>query len=180
MKKNILIVILIVMILLVGLFVLNKNIVNLDINNTNWNIYLDNLKTSIVYGSAFVPEKPETESNSIKAYDVLISKTGDYATWTLDIVNDGNVDAKISNLIKVQPNCISLQLPANHDDEKLVCSNLDYTITYTKNNKEVKISDIIKAKTTENITIKVGYNNSKNPKGEVQIVLFDTNLMFSK
>jgi hypothetical protein len=42
------------------------------------------------------------------------------------VVNNGDIDAKLANLIKVNPKCISLELPANTDDEKKVCQAGNY------------------------------------------------------
>jgi len=72
-------------------------------------------------------------------------------------------------------------LPAILDDEELVCSNLEYRVYYTKNNKEVKIADIIKAHTRENVTLKVGLNENipKDPERDVQVTLFDMTLVYN-
>ena len=71
--------------------------------NKNWKVYFSNLSTSVLHGAVYVPENPIIESTSLKAYDVLITKPGDYATYTFDIVNDGDYDAKLTSLIKVSP-----------------------------------------------------------------------------
>ena len=165
-------------------FVLLKNksyAFNNDINNKDWNIYFNNLKTSIVNGSAYVPESPIVEATSVKAYDVLISKRGDYATFTFDIINSGDIDAKLASFSKIEPKCISLALPANTLDEEIVCNNLEYKMYYTKNNEEVKINDIVKAHNKENITLKVGFSNSAETDiiDDVQITLYDMNLIYN-
>lgn len=167
--------------LILTVYVFNKSFINLNVKkDIQWDVYLDNLKESIVNGEAYVPDNPEIESTNIKAYDVLISKPGDYATWTVDIVNASNVDAKLVSLVQLNPICTSLEIPGNKDDEELVCDNLDYAITHTKTGKNLKISDVIKANKKENVTIKIGYHGEKSPNGEVQITLFDTKFEFAK
>ena len=181
MKRKIGLFVLIFLISIIG-FVIVKNNLKLNISKDSiWDVHFDNLKASVINGYTFVPESPEIESTTIKAYDVLISKSGDYATWTFDVVNNGDIDAKLANLIKVNPKCISLELPANTDDEKKVCNNLEYEIIYSKNNQTVKVSDIIKAHSKENITLKIGYNNPHEMlEGEVQITMFDMNFLYNK
>ena len=149
--------------------------------DSKWNVYLDNMKTSIINGNVFVPNSPEIENTTIKAYDVLISKKGDYATFTFDVVNGGDIDANLSSLIIIEPKCISLELPAISSDEELVCNNLEYKVYYTSNNKEVKVSDIIKAHTKENVTIKVGLNENvkEDLVSDVQVTLFDMTLVYN-
>ena len=181
MKKNI-IIIAVITFSLVGIFLGKEYIKPSSAKEDNiWNVYLDNMKSSVINGNVFVPSNPEIENTTVKAYDVLISKKGDYATFTFDVVNGGNIDANLSSLIKVEPKCISLELPANLSDEELVCNNLDYVIYYTNNNKEVKISDVIKAHTKENVTIKVGLNeNIKDDLvSDVQVTLFDMILVYN-
>ena len=180
MKKSIIILV-IILIITMGLIIINQSFALKDEKVDNWNIYFNNLKTSIINGSAFVPNEPEIESTSVMSYDVLISKRGDSAIFTFDVINDGNVDAKLDKLIKFDPKCVSLEIPENIEDESLVCNNLDYTLTYTKNNIKVMESDIIKAGSKENLTLKVGYkeNAIKEPTGDVQITLFDMRLVYS-
>ena len=182
MKKKIIIMV-IVFVGIIALILINNQSYALsdDIKEKDWNIYFGNLQTSIVNGSAYVPDGPELESTSIKAYDVLISKRGDYATFTFDIVNSGDIDAKLETFNKIEPKCISLSLPGNTEDEELVCRNLEYYMTYTKNNKAVSVNDIVKAHSKENITLKVGLSNNieSDPTNDVQITLFDTDLIFN-
>ena len=182
MKK---ILIALVLILGVGMGLVVGNIVNpKDIikSNKDFKIYFSNLTTSVLNGSVFVPEKPIVESTLINAYDVLITKPGDYATFTFDIINDGDYDAKLKQISKINPKCISLDIKENIEDEKLVCNNLEYKLFYTKTNKEIKLNDIIKSHSKENVTIKVGYIGDKllaSNEG-VQITLYDMDLKYNK
>ena len=175
-----------IIILILGIFsgLIIGNIINPKeiVKEKDFKIYFSNLTTSLLNGDVFVPEKPIIESTSLKAYDVLITKTGDYATYAFDIINDSDYDARLSSLIKVSPKCISLEIPENIDDENIVCNNLDYKLYYTNSNKEVKINDIIKSNTKENVTLKVGYNGNYhlNSKEGVQITLYDMNLKYDK
>lgn len=179
--------VLIIIVLIIGIFsgLVVGNIINpkeINIKEKDFKIYFSNLTTSILHGDVYVPEKPIVESTFLKAYDVLITKPGDYATYTFDIINDSDYDAKLSSLIKISPKCISLEIPENIEDENMVCNNLEYKLYYTNNNKEIKINDVIKSSSKENVTLKVGYvgNNSLNSKEGVQITLYDMNLKYNK
>ena len=181
MKKNVVMIIAVLVLSLIIIF-LGLRYIKFDGKKSSiWNVYLDNMKTSIINGSVYVPENPEIEATSVKAYDVLISKRGDFASFTFDVVNAGDINAKLSSLIKIEPKCISLELPAIESDEELVCSNLEYKVYYTKNNKEIKVSDEIKAHSKENVTIKVGLNENtgEDPKSDVQVTLFDMTLLYN-
>ncbi len=147
-----------------------------------WNVYFSNLTTSVLNGEVYVPETPNIKSTSLKAYDVLITKPGDYSTYTFDVVNDGDYDAKLTSLLKVSPICISLALPENKEDEELVCKNLEYRFYYSNTNKEVTVNDVLKAGTKEKVSVKVGYTGNKELSQEegVQITLYDMNLIYDK
>jgi len=180
MKKKVIFALIITFCLIVVIIGINFNR-NMKIDDIDWNIYFANLKTSIVNGNVFIPEDPVLEATSIKAYDVLVNKSGDYVTYTFDVINDGNVDATLESFIKTEPKCISLLLPANRQDEKKVCDNLIYSITYTDTNKKVLVSDVIKAKTKKNLTLKIEYiNNIKEQlAGDVQITFYDMTFVYN-
>ena len=179
MKKKILFVILI-LVLGIGITGLYFMYISPNVPVQNWSVYFSNLSTSVLNGTAEVPENPLIENTSLKSYDVLVSKSGDYATYTFDVVNDGSVDAKLENVIKVNPTCISLVIPADKEDEKIVCNNLEYSVTYTKNGKQVKVDDVIKAHSKENLTLKIGYKSGySNPHHDVQIVLYDMTFVYN-
>ena len=182
MKKNVLTIVLVITLSLIVIILGNRSFAFETNGNNIWNVYLNNIKTVNVNGDAFVPYEPEIEGFNIKAFDVIVSKKGDYATFTFDIVNAGTIDAKLVNLTKIEPKCISLEIPENVTDEELVCNNLEYNYYYTKNNKEVNINDIIKVNTKENVTLKVGLKSNiiDEPVGDVQITLFDSTFGYNK
>ncbi len=180
MKKYVLTIIIVVF--LITFVILGKSLLNQGIvlDDKNWNVYFSNLKTSIMNGEVFVPDGPSLESTSILAYDVLISKPGDYATYTFDIINDGDYDASLNTLTKIDANCISLAIPENTMDEELACSNLEYKIFYTKDGSLVKENDIIKAHSKKNVSLIVGVSNDiQGITDDVQITLFDTTFVYN-
>ena len=178
MKKNVIKIIVVIVFVLIIVFVGKRYLLH-DSIDKKWDIHFDNLKASIINGSVFVPVEPEIDVTSVKAYDVLISKRGDFANFTFDVVNAGDIDATLSSFVKLEPKCISLELPAITSDEELVCNNLEYKLFYTKNNQEVKIADKLQAHSSENITLKVGLSkNSDNPQSDVQVTLYDMTLIY--
>lgn len=161
-------------------FIYIKN--NNELDSKNWNVYFANLRTSIISGEALVPEEPVLESTSIKSYDVLLSKPGDYAVYNFDVVNSGSFDASLDSLIKISPICTSLAYPPILEDEQLVCDNLEYTLTYTETGEEVSISDILAAGEKKNIILKIGYdaNALEIPSESVQITTLDLSMIYNQ
>ena len=143
-------------------------------------VYFSNIQTSIINGKAFVPNKPETESTKVKSYDVIVSKPGDYAIFNFDVLNNTSFDVSLISLLKKDPKCISLELPANTKDEIEVCNNLEYTLSYSDSGREVLKNDVLPANSSKNITLKIGYSKDVNyiPSGDVQVTLYDMNLVY--
>ena len=182
MKKSTYIIIIVFVIAVVGTFFISESYAFQKVDEfPGWNVYFSNLKTSIINGNIFVPDKPEIEKNKIKAYDVIVSKSGDYATYQFDIINSGDFDVKIYSLVKIEPKCTSLSIPAISSDEKLVCDNLEYKIFYTDNGKELQLGDMLKANEKINITLKIGFKtpNNQNPTDDVQITLYDFSVLYN-
>ena len=177
MKKRIYILFLILIIVFfIGLYIYNNNI--LSDANKKYNVILSNMHASVI-NEAYVPNNPVIESTFIKASDVLITKPGDYAIYAFDVENKGDTDVVLKKINKINPKCISLNLPEIKKDSDLVCNNLEYKLYYTKNNQEVKLNDILKINTKENITIKIGYNGKSLESTEgVQVTLYDMNLLY--
>ena len=177
MKKSTIIIVAIFVSAMVIAFRLNQSYALSDPDEyKKWDVYFSNMKVSDSNGNVYVPEMPEVDLVEVKAYDVIISGPNDYVTHTFDIVNDGDVAARISSIIKEKPKCVSIELPENIEDAELVCKNLEYKYYYTDSKKEVTKNDIIEPHTKRNVTILVGIKSSSNIElnSEVQVILYDS------
>ena len=180
MKKSTYAIITVFVLAVLVTFFINRSYAFNNKVEEKWNVYFSNFKEIKKSENVFVPENPKVESTGIQPYDVIVSGSDDYFTFSFDAVNDGNVNAIINSIIKEEPQCISLELPANKEDESQVCNNLEYKMFYTDSNEEVKLNDSLKANTKKNITVTVGLdkNSDINLVGDVQIVLFDTDFIY--
>ena len=179
MKKNVMITVVVLIFSLVGI-ILSGQSYAIDVKENNWSINFNNL-TSSIKGNPLIPENPSLEVTSIKAFDILLEDINDSVSYSFDIINEGSMDAKLSVISKVEPKCISLEIPGYTEDEEMVCNNLEYKFVYTKNDKELAVGDIIKANSKENITLKVKVNNVFDElKGHVQVTFYDTNFIFDQ
>ena len=136
-------------------FTRRLQIVNLaKINNTNWDIHFENLvKVPNSSGDAAVVVSEPTISEGrtvISGLDVTMNKPGDYVTYTFDIVNAGDLDAKLYNYIKSSPVCS----PSNS-----ICDSVIYTLKYTNGN-EIKASDTLKVNERKNVTMTIKLDNT--------------------
>ena len=86
---------------------------NLNINGTanvtasSWSVHFANLTNVVRNGTAVEQTAPTIKSGqtSIGDYSVDFYTPGDSITYTFDVVNDGDYDAKISVLTKGTPTC---------------------------------------------------------------------------
>ena len=124
----------------------------LNINGTayldaaKWGIKFENLSSPTKIGSATTTgaaKIEEAKSASITGINVSLSTPGDKVTYTVDLVNEGTINAKIDNI------------------EKTVLTSeqqryLTFKVT-DKNGNEVSEGDILSAGETRNLTITIEF-----------------------
>ena len=124
------------------------------ISNTNWDIHFENLQknASLTTSSVEIISEPSisTGRTIISGFDANFAKPGDKVTYTFDIVNAGDLDAKLYNYVKSAPICE----PSNS-----ICNSIVYTLKYTNGN-EIKTSDTLKVNERKNVTMTIGIDNT--------------------
>ncbi len=137
---------------------------NLNINGTanvqatNWSVHFANLTNGVRSGTAVERTAPTIKSGqtSIGDYSVDFYTPGDSITYTFDVVNDGDYDAKISVLTKGTPTCTGSDATSNTN----VCNNLEYTLTYTTGGAAVAQNDALRKNETKNMTLILRYKTT--------------------
>ena len=130
---------------------------NLNINGTanvtasNWSVHFANLSNGVRNGTASEVVVPTIKASrtDIGDYSVKFFTPGDSITYTFDVVNDGDYDAKISVLNKGTPQCGGSDSTSNTN----VCNNLEYTLTYTTGGTPVAQNDSLRKNETKNMTL---------------------------
>ena len=146
-------VIVVLLIVIAGLTVAFATLsTTLNINGTayldaaKWGIKFENLSSPTKIGSATTTgtaKIEETKAAEITDMNVNLSTPGDKVTYTVDLVNEGTINAKIDNI------------------EKTVLTSeqqryLTFKVT-DKNGKEVSKGDILSAGETKNLTITIEF-----------------------
>ena len=137
---------------------------NLNINGTanvtasSWSVHFANLTNGVRNGTAVEQTAPTIKSGqtSIGDYSVDFYTPGDSITYTFDVVNDGDYDAKISVLTKGTPTCTGSDATSNTN----VCNNLEYTLTYTTGGQAVALNDALRKNETKNMTLVLRYKTT--------------------
>ena len=119
-----------------------------NVDPSNWDIYFTNLSQPTLKGEASVSGTPTlaTKGVTISNMNVTLKKPNDSVVYTVDIKNDGDIDAEIENL--VLPTFTSAQ-------QEL----FDFTVVYTSNNTPVSIGDTLAKGETKNVTITFKYKD---------------------
>ncbi len=150
---------------------------SLNINGTanvtasNWSVHFANLTNGVRSGTASEVVAPTIKASrtDIGDYSVKFFTPGDSITYTFDVVNDGDYDAKISVLTKGTPTCNGTDPTSNTN----VCANLEYTLTYTNNGATVSQNDPLRKDQTRNMTLVLKYKSTINqnelPSAEVTV-----------
>lgn len=150
---------------------LKINGVNIELANMDaavWNIKYQNLSNPTIVGEAVINMAPTLNDTLIGTFSIIFKKPNDSASYNFNIVNKGNIDAKIGTFIKKDISCIGKGKYAE-EDAKSVCDNLIYTIKYTINGKDIKEEDLLASGESINVTLTLKYIGEVLPKDKVEI-----------
>ena len=117
---------------------------NTTIEKASWDIHFENLvKTS---GSEVATVEAAIDSTkTLIEYTITLTEPGDFYEFTVDIVNNGTIDAMISEVLKEG---------LTTDQEKYI----EYTATYS-DGVELQELNSLKSGTKENIKVRVKYRD---------------------
>ena len=154
-------------------FTRRLQIVNIaSVNNTNWDIHFENLvqKPNSGNDQAEVISQPSISEGKtiISGLDVNLNKPGDYVTYTFDIYNAGDLDAKLYNFVKSNPIC---------EPSNVICDSVSYTLKYT-NGDSIKNSDTLKTKERRNVTMTIKLDDSVTVMPNEKIEISNINAVF--
>ena len=139
----------------VGYAYLNTNlnisgIANLE--KPTWNVYFDNVH--ITEGSVTtVTQSPTIDSNKTTiTYNITLDKPGDFYEFTVDVKNDGTIDAMIEEVVSRVNGVAPGELP----------SYLKYSATYD-NGSEILNNQLLLVNQTKTYRIRIEYDSDISP-----------------
>lgn len=140
-----------------------------SMNSMKWSIHFQNLSNANLKGTTLEVTKPTLKNNStsISDFEVKFMNINDGVNYTFDIVNDGDLDAKISSIVMPKPVCTSTGDTA-YEDSSLICDNLNYSLTYLDGTK-IQIGDTLEKGQSKSLILKLEYLGTKLPQNVVEI-----------
>ena len=139
------------------------------IGRAKWSIKFINLENAILTGGAEEIRKPTIQSNSasIGSFDVKFTATNDSVIYYFEVINDGDLDAKLSSITMPKPACVG-KGSNKMSDEELVCKNLKYQLTYA-DGKSINVSDELIRGTKKKMKLYLRYVGDGLPQNEVNV-----------
>ena len=114
---------------------------NSEVVASSWDIHLENAQ---VKSGSVSANAPSISGNSTLAFDVELNTPGEYYEFTVDVVNEGTIDAMIDSVVKT-PELTSEQ-----------AKYIKYEITY-ENGESISAKQTLKKGTSTPIKVRVEY-----------------------
>jgi hypothetical protein len=146
-KKLIIIITALLLLINIGYAAISSNLsINalLNMNHISWNIYFTNLQ--VLDGSSNSKTPAKIVDKTSISYDVDLEKPGNYYAFTVDVVNDGTLDAVID-----KDGIVKTKLSDFED------TYVNYDVTYA-DGSQIQENDILNAGETQKLLIKVEYD----------------------
>lgn len=99
---------------------------NATVAATNWDVHFANLVRD-TNSTTTVTTEPSLTATSITGLQATFVKPGDYVSYTFNIVNSGDIDAKLATFTKETPTC------GEADTNGFCASNIEYELSYDDN-----------------------------------------------
>ena len=114
---------------------------NSEVVASSWDIHLENAK---VKSGSVATNAPVISGNSTLAFDVELNMPGEFYEFTVDVVNEGSIDAMIDSVVKT-PELTTEQ-----------AKYIKYEITY-ENGESISAKQTLKKGTSTPIKVRVEY-----------------------
>ncbi len=154
-----------------------------EVNTSRWNIHFENLSKVQLTGNAQENARPiiDKNSTSINTFNVVFNSPSDTATYVFDVVNSGNIDARITTISILNPVCTSLNenKQAAISDENIVCKNFNYELTYA-NGKRIKINDPLPSGSRKTLKLIMRYTGNTWPEASVKLTRLSASIIYSQ
>ena len=115
-----------------------------SISKNTWDVYFDNI--NVGFGSVEAVKTSVVENSTTVDFEVALNLPGDFYEFTVDVVNDGTIDAMIESINKT-PDLTSVQQ-----------KYLNYTVTY-ENGKEIFSKQLVNKESFVRLKVRVEYKS---------------------
>lgn len=150
-----------------------------NFNPATWNVKFADLSSPLINGNATVTVAPTLTETRIGDFVVNFSKPGDFVTYTFSVKNDGTMNASLSTFTMADPSCVGSSEVTGVNDASIVCSNLNYTLTY-EDGSIINNGDSLPSGSEKRLRLTIGYNGTKLPSASVNIRGLDISFIYTQ
>ena len=135
------------------------------ISKNTWDVHFDNI--NVTDESVEAVKLPTIEDDTTVDFEIALNMPGDFYEFTVDVVNNGTIDAMIGSINKT---------PILTEEQ---AKYLDYTITY-QNNLEITSKQLVKKDESVRLKVRVEIRKDIDPSdlpevGDVLYLSFTAN-----
>ncbi len=140
-----------------------------------WDVHFEDLSASVVGSASYT--LPKFSNTILTDYNVLLKKPGDSVTFSFQVVNDGNMPARLSDIVKSIPRCNGLK----KSDETAVCQNLTYRLS-NEDGSELEKDISLLENSSKQVKLTVEYPKTSKVLSEESVMIdnLDVDLIFVK
>lgn len=151
-----------------------------SMNPAKWSVHFQNLSNANLKGTALEITKPTLQNNStnISNFNVEFMNVKDGVSYTFDVINDGNLDAKVSSIFIPKPICTGTG-SNSYEDENLICDNLNYYLTYTDGTR-ILAGDSLDKGQSNSLILNLEYSGTQLPQNVVEISGLSITLIYTQ
>ena len=114
---------------------------NAEVVASNWDIYLDNVQ---LVGGSVTSNVPTITNKTTASFTTTLTKPGDYYMFTIDVVNNGSIDAMIDSVTKT---------PTLSEKQ---AKYLNYIVEY-QNGESINTKQLVEANSYVRLKVKLEY-----------------------
>lgn len=127
-------------------------------SNASWNVHFENASAGEVTGTAD-KGSISLDNTTVTLTGVVLKAPGDSVSYTFDIVNDGEINAKIGTYSPKTPTFTGSG-DTKDADETLVETSYEYTLTYVDGGTAIAQNDTLNAGETKTVKLTVTYKDT--------------------
>lgn len=156
------------------------------LSKSSWDIHFESsgegaVPTAIGDSSTVtVDNEPNLTATTITGLQATFRKPGDGVSYKFKVVNKGNINAKLKAFTKGPIVCTSSDTTKlTNEQAQTLCDNyLEYTLTYTSNNNEVKVDDLLNINDSKEVILNLKLKNNLQTSIDTNINISGINATF--
>ncbi len=157
-----------------------------QVNPANWQVEFENPTVDSKLGTAEGTAPTLAPPTTLHDFSVTLKKPGDSVVFKFDVVNKGDINAKLSTLTMPEVSALTYEGTALSDqktaDENTVKGNLEYTLTDDEGGPITQGSLTINHGERKTMKLTMTYKESAStlPSAEVTISGLDVSMIFEQ